>query len=141
MKQGLTTEALSVFDPCFSRGSEFGGGMRRYLRLLIAFVLFLAMLTETLGQDKEKGKPPPLKTTSATPAETLKVLKGFRAELLYSVPKEKRGSWVNMCVDPKGRLIVSDQYGPLYRITPPPVRGQELGVRRPQSAAWLLPVP
>src|SRR6266849_9125510 len=107
----------------FSRGSEFGGGMRRYLRLFIAVVVFLATRTETLGQDKEKGKPPPLKTTSATPAETLKVLKGFRAELLYSVPKEKQGSWVNMCVDPKGRLIVSDQYGPLYRITPPALGG------------------
>ena len=60
----------------------------------------------------------------ATPAATLKVAKGFKAELLYSVPKEKQGSWVNMCVDPKGRLIVSDQYGPLYRITPPAIGGK-----------------
>src|SRR5262245_49958093 len=44
--------------------------------------------------------------------------------MLYSVPKEKQGSWVNMCVDPKGRLIVSDQYGPLYRITPPAIGGK-----------------
>jgi putative heme-binding domain-containing protein len=43
--------------------------------------------------------------------------------LLYSVPKDKQGSWVNLCVDPRGRLIVSDQYGPLYRITPPKVGG------------------
>ena len=28
-----------------------------------------------------------------------------------------------MCVDPKGRLIVSDQYGKLYRVTPPPIGG------------------
>ena len=48
---------------------------------------------------------------AATPAETLKVAKGFKVELLYSVPKDRQGSWVNMCVDPKGRLIVSDQYG------------------------------
>src|SRR4029077_912719 len=60
------------------------------------------------------GKP-----LAATAAEALKVKKDFKAELLYSVPKEVEGSWVNMCVDPKGRLIVSDQYGPLYRITPP----------------------
>ena len=64
------------------------------------------------------------KTPTATPAEALKVAKDFKAELLYSVPKDKQGSWVNMCVDPKGRLIVSDQYGPLYRITPPPVGGK-----------------
>src|SRR5205807_5255214 len=60
------------------------------------------------------------KPQTATPAEALKVKKDFKAELLYSVPKDVQGSWVNMCVDPKGRLIVSDQYGPLYRITPPP---------------------
>jgi putative heme-binding domain-containing protein len=58
---------------------------------------------------------------AAVPAETLTVMKDFKAELLYSVPRSVHGSWVNMCVDPKGRLIVSDQYGPLYRITPSPV--------------------
>jgi putative heme-binding domain-containing protein len=65
--------------------------------------------------------PAPGKAAKATPAESLKLAKGFKAELLYSVPKEVQGSWVNMTVDPKGRLIVSDQYGPLYRITPPPL--------------------
>ncbi len=57
----------------------------------------------------------------ATPPETLKLAPGFKVELLYSVPKEQQGSWVSMCVDPKGRLIVSDQYGKLYRVTVPPV--------------------
>src|SRR5262245_31292861 len=64
------------------------------------------------------------KRPTATPAEALKVLKDFKAELLYTVPKDKEGSWVNLCVDPKGRLITSDQYGPLYRITPPPIGGK-----------------
>lgn len=58
-----------------------------------------------------------LKEPTATPVETLKVADGFEVELLYSVPKGNQGSWVNMCVDPKGRLIVSDQYGSLYRVT------------------------
>jgi putative heme-binding domain-containing protein len=58
------------------------------------------------------------RTPTATPAEAVKVLKDFKVERLYSVPKDQQGSWVNMTVDPKGRLIVSDQYGPLYRITP-----------------------
>jgi putative heme-binding domain-containing protein len=62
-----------------------------------------------------------LKAPTATPIENLKVAKDFRVELLYSVPKEQEGSWVNLCVDPKGRLIVSDQYGGLYRVTPPDV--------------------
>jgi glucose/arabinose dehydrogenase len=39
-------------------------------------------------------------------------------ELVYEVPSKEQGSWVAMCVDLKGRLIVSDQYGKLYRVTP-----------------------
>ena len=49
------------------------------------------------------------------------MLKGFKAELIYAVPRETEGSWVSLTVDPKGRLIASDQYGKLFRITPPPV--------------------
>ncbi|HIK96171.1 MAG TPA: c-type cytochrome [Planctomycetes bacterium] len=56
---------------------------------------------------------------TATPAESVTVLKGFEVELLYSVPMAEQGSWVSLTVDPKGRLITSDQYGKLYRITPP----------------------
>lgn len=62
-----------------------------------------------------------LKMPTATPIDALRVAKGFKAELLYSVPKPVQGSWVNLCTDPKGRLIVSDQYGGLYRVTVPPV--------------------
>ncbi|HVY70412.1 MAG TPA: heme-binding protein, partial [Verrucomicrobiae bacterium] len=58
---------------------------------------------------------------SATPVDQLKVAKDFKVELLYTVPKGQQGSWVAMCVDPKGRLIVSDQYGKLYRLTTPPL--------------------
>jgi putative heme-binding domain-containing protein len=56
--------------------------------------------------------------TQATPVENLNLLPGFKAELLYSVPKGSQGSWVNMTPDPKGRLYVSDQSGSLYRVTP-----------------------
>ncbi|MEQ9407971.1 MAG: DUF1080 domain-containing protein [Fuerstiella sp.] len=73
----------------------------------------------------------PLKEPTATAVEDLKVAPGFEVELLYSVPKSKQGSWVNMCVDPKGRLIVSDQYGALYRVTPPGIlNATELSVEK-----------
>ncbi|MFT5323344.1 MAG: putative heme-binding domain-containing protein [Planctomycetaceae bacterium] len=73
----------------------------------------------------------PLKEPTATPIDMLKVAKGFDVELLYSVPKDEDGSWVNMCHDPKGRLIVSDQYGSLYRVTPPGILGAtELAVEK-----------
>jgi hypothetical protein len=58
-------------------------------------------------------------TPTAAPAHSLKIPREFRVELVYSVPKDRRGSWINLCVDPKGRLIASDQNGPLYRIAPP----------------------
>ncbi len=55
----------------------------------------------------------------ATPIERLKVAKDFKVELLYSVPGAEQGSWVNLCVDDKGRILASDQYGGLYRFAPP----------------------
>jgi putative heme-binding domain-containing protein len=63
-------------------------------------------------------------TGKATPAERIKVAKDFKVELLYTVPRDKQGSWVSMCLAPGGRLIVSDQAGAgLFEITPPPPGG------------------
>jgi putative heme-binding domain-containing protein len=56
---------------------------------------------------------------SATPVRNIKAPDGFKVELLYSVPKPAQGSWVNLCADNKGRIIVSDQFGGLYRFRPP----------------------
>ncbi len=66
-----------------------------------------------------------LREPTATAVEDIRIAKGFRVELLYSVPKSDQGSWVAMCEDDKGRIIVSDQYGALYRLTPPAL-GQTL---------------
>ncbi|MDA7922814.1 heme-binding protein, partial [Verrucomicrobiales bacterium] len=52
---------------------------------------------------------------TATAPEDIRLPDGFDIELLYSVPRDDQGSWVAMCQDDKGRLIVSDQYGGLYR--------------------------
>jgi len=51
-----------------------------------------------------------------------KVAEGFRLERIYDVKKEE-GSWVALTEDGKGRLIVADQYGKLYRVTPAPATG------------------
>lgn len=58
---------------------------------------------------------------TATPADKIRLPEGFQIELLYSVPRDDQGSWVAMCQDDKGRLIVSDQYGGLYRFPIPPL--------------------
>ena len=60
---------------------------------------------------KEKKKKAPAAPTSpqnpfsitATPADRIKTLKDFKVELLYTVPKDEQGSWVNLCADPRGR--------------------------------------
>ncbi|QEF97498.1 Cytochrome c [Stieleria maiorica] len=62
---------------------------------------------------------------TATPIDRIKAAEGFEVELLYSVPGDQQGSWVNLCTDDKGRILVSDQFGGMYRITPPPA-GQPL---------------
>jgi putative heme-binding domain-containing protein len=54
----------------------------------------------------------------ALPADQIKLLPGFRAELLYSVPRDQ-GSWVSMTFDNKGRIITSHERGALYRVTLP----------------------
>jgi putative heme-binding domain-containing protein len=56
---------------------------------------------------------------TATPPDKIRLPDGFNIELLYSVPRDDQGSWVAMCQDDKGRLIVSDQYGGLFRFPIP----------------------
>lgn len=52
-------------------------------------------------------------------ADAISLPPGFKAELVYAVPKTEQGSWVSLAVDNKGRLIASDQGGAgLFRITP-----------------------
>ncbi|MFN7732495.1 MAG: heme-binding protein [Pirellula sp.] len=64
------------------------------------------------------------------------IVPGFAIERLFRVPKDELGSWVCMTVDPKGRLIASDQGDKgLVRITPPapgskdPTRVERLDVK------------
>ncbi|MEQ1843722.1 MAG: heme-binding protein, partial [Verrucomicrobiales bacterium] len=75
-------------------------------------------------------------SSEALDGAKVRTLSGFKTELLYSVPKDREGSWVALCTDPKGRLIVSDQYGGLFRITAPP-----LGSPASQTKIEPIPVP
>lgn len=71
-----------------------------------------------------------------TLTNVFQVLPGFQVERLFTVPKEKLGSWVSLTFDNKGRLLVSDQERKgICRITPPkigsdePVRVERLDVK------------
>lgn len=64
--------------------------------------------------------------SSSVPANTFQVLPGFQVEKLFTVPKEKLGSWVSIAFDNKGRLLASDQDKKgLCRITLPKIGSQE----------------
>ena len=98
---------------------------------------------DAAAQTAKKPKPkrarsavvgPSVGGNKATPIDRIKAADGFQVELLYSVPGQDQGSWVNLCTDDKGRLLVSDQFGGLYRITPP-APGEEV------EAADVEPVP
>lgn len=85
------------------------------LRPMLALTSVLWMFSTAQAQ------PAPSISGLATPTNQLKTLPDFKVELLHTVPKADQGSWVSMTVDPKGRLIVSDQHGRLYRVKTPPI--------------------
>jgi putative heme-binding domain-containing protein len=116
--------------------------MKNIVRLAIGLFLLPCLwvgAVEPRVQAKKERRPaavgPVIGENKATPVERIRVLPGFKVELLYSVPGGEQGSWVALCSDPKGRIYVSDQYGDLYRFTPP-----ELGKPLERSAIHRVPV-
>ncbi len=64
-----------------------------------------------------KKKDAPKKQAVAQP-EDLFVAPGFKVELLYVADPATEGSWINMCTEKPGKLIISGQQGqPLLRFT------------------------
>jgi len=53
--------------------------------------------------------------------DKIRLQPGFKIEHIISPSDEGIGSWVSMTFDDKGRMICSDQYGGLYRLTIPAV--------------------
>ncbi len=85
-------------------------------------------IVEALLAGKPSPVPAPKRVAVEVPAAShLRAAKDFAIELLYTVPREREGSWVAMCLDPKGRLIVCDQNGGLYRVTLPRIGGAAVG--------------
>jgi putative heme-binding domain-containing protein len=98
------------------------GTMFRIIALSCAVAICFPLVAIRAAKKENNNSRPKFELAeAATPADRIQVPPGFKVELLYSVPKEEEGSWVNICYDPKGRLIVCDQYGGLYRVTPPAI--------------------
>lgn len=70
-------------------------------------------------QQRRRGAGQAINENKATPVDRITKPEGFEVELIYSVPGQEQGSWVNLCHDDRGRVYASDQYGALYRFTPP----------------------
>lgn len=114
----------------------------------LRFTLLLAVFLVPSNAQIESSTPashPEIKAPEATAPTTMKVKAGFKVELLYSVPMESQGSWVASCLDDKGRMIVSDQYGGLFRVTlpapnekvmPPDVRPIPVDLGEAQGLCW-----
>lgn len=98
--------------------------MRKICSLPLLTLLFLAGSAALVAAaDAGSADEQPAKNADLLSVANIKVAKDFKIELLYTVPRKTQGSWVSMCIDPKGRLIVSDQNGGLYRVTLPEAAG------------------
>ncbi|PAW65505.1 MAG: heme-binding protein [Opitutia bacterium Tous-C1TDCM] len=98
---------------------------RHPLLILLAALSAATLVAQPAAEKKKSVAPkqatvgPAINENKATPVSRLKVAPGFAVELIYSVPGVEQGSWVNLCADDQGRIYASDQYGGLYRFTPP----------------------
>ena len=64
---------------------------------------------------KKDGKRTPVTTVSEPDALILQP--GFKADLVYTVPRDLQGSWVSLAVSPEGDLVAGDQGGVLWHVS------------------------
>ncbi|MBX3239734.1 MAG: c-type cytochrome [Chitinophagaceae bacterium] len=92
--------------------------MYRNLSLALAAALFLSIgIVSCKDEKKETGST----ATGDPKVDKLKLPSGFKAERLFGPSENNDGSWVSMTFDDKGRLLASDQYGYIYRLTLPAI--------------------
>ena len=91
---------------------------KRRLRLLgVISAVFITAAACNNGNDSTSKR----ELTGNPKIDALKLPDNFKAERLYSPGDNNQGSWVAMTFDDKDRMIVSDQYGFLYRLHLPAV--------------------
>lgn len=88
--------------------------LRRDVQKFVALVLTATILL-SCGNDLATEK------SSNPKVSKLKLVADFEVDHLFSPSAHESGSWVAMTFDDKGRLITSDQYGALYRMTLTPL--------------------
>ncbi|MGK6350037.1 c-type cytochrome [Parapedobacter sp. DT-150] len=78
----------------------------------LAVALAALLMTSACQTEDEETKQADVEPK----VEKITVAPDFVVEHLYTPSENKQGSWVAMTFDDKGRMIVSDQYGSLYRL-------------------------
>jgi len=94
---------------------------RTFTAIMLLFALIASACNSVQDSTSEQEKEP-----LHPKIEKLKLQEGFKAEHLYSPSENEMGSWVSMTFDDQGRLITSDQYGALYRLTLAPIGSDSL---------------
>jgi len=139
---GIVTIDLIDRDPSASKSGAIGLQLHRGpdMTIFVKDVEIKPLKTRPEGRDaivafvapapeKEELQPGlAINENRATPIENITAPEGFKVELLYSVPSQEQGSWVNLGLDGKNRIIASDQYGSLYRF-PAPAKGKTLDAK------------
>ncbi len=93
--------------------------MYRNFALTLAAALFLS--TGVISCKDEKKGEVKSTTTGDPKIDKLRMPEGFKADRLFGPSENGEGSWVSMAFDDKGRLLASDQYGYIYRLTLPAI--------------------
>jgi len=91
--------------------------MKSIRKYLIASVVLLSL--GSLGFNRLFKIEPAHVEGADSKLDKIRLQPGFKIEHLLSPSDENIGSWVSMTFDDKGRMICSDQYGGLYRLTIP----------------------
>jgi putative heme-binding domain-containing protein len=110
------------------------------------YACLISLICLLVASCKDAGKEAKPAAVSTDPKiAALKLPEDFHAEHLYSPGMDNRGSWVAMTFDDKGRMITSDQYGDLYRLTIPAigadtsrekVKVEPMSLKIPGDTSW-----
>lgn len=105
--------------------------------LLFVFLFSCNQNREDAQQDNNSTEDPALSKSTAIPSGDIRTLPGFKAELLYEVPRKLQGTWVSLAIDEEGSMVASDEYQQgMYRID---VRKSDDGKTKVQVSKMALP--
>ncbi len=107
------------------------------LTILLLVFLFSCSQNKEQAQNDNSTREPALDKSKEVPSGELRTLPGFKAELLYEVPRKSQGTWVSLAMDEQGSMVASDEYHQgMYRID---VQTNDDGKPKVQVTKMVLP--